>query len=69
MDLGGKEGLQSVEPHTEMGTLGRWQWEDPPWHWQRQGGGSAAGVGRHGGEQADGELEGVLEIELVPPYF
>lgn len=26
-------------------------------------------LGKHRGEQADGELEGALETELVPPYF
>lgn len=35
-----------------------------------EGGAGAQGVlGRHGGERADGELEGALETELAPPYF
>lgn len=38
-------------------------------HWYCWWSRSAEGVGKAHGEKADGELEGVVEIELVPPYF
>lgn len=54
--------VPSTHLHAETGAPGRCLQKgarrtNTPWDW-----------GRHGGEPADGDSEGALETELVPPY-
>lgn len=69
-------GLQRIDLCAETGTQGaarRREWGTGGHGKSTHSTGGGAGVqsvlGRHGGEQADGKLEGALETELVPPYF